>query len=129
METIKVQYQLSNGCWMECMSDDQKEMFLKLCETNNTINNGKIVPRHLGNRDLTRDEVINSLVLGHVLRNDKSDWYSNCRIGHMPTTPKIQNPNKTEMVKCDCGHIVPKICVMSASTGTSCADCYDNMSD
>lgn len=38
------------------------------------------------------------------------------------TAPKI------EMVKCSCGHSVPRGSVMSASMGTSCFDCYDRMS-
>lgn len=31
--------------------------------------------------------------------------------------------------KCDCGHTVPRIHVMSASRGTACPDCYDRMSE
>lgn len=33
-----------------------------------------------------------------------------------------------EMVKCDCGCMCPKSLVMSASMGTSCSNCYDEMS-
>lgn len=39
------------------------------------------------------------------------------------TTPKI------ELVKCSCGHSVPRSQVMSASMGTSCPNCYDRMSE
>lgn len=39
------------------------------------------------------------------------------------TAPKI------EMVKCSCGHSVPRGSVMSAGMGTSCTDCYDRMSN
>jgi hypothetical protein len=35
---------------------------------------------------------------------------------------------QVEMVKCSCGHTVPRSQVMSASLGTSCPDCYDRMS-
>ena len=35
---------------------------------------------------------------------------------------------KQEMVKCSCGHTVPRFQVMSASMGTSCPRCYDRMS-
>jgi len=38
-------------------------------------------------------------------------------------------PTSSNMVKCSCGHIVPRSCVMSASMGTSCSECYDEMSD
>jgi hypothetical protein len=39
------------------------------------------------------------------------------------TAPKI------EMKKCACGHTVPASVVMSTSTGSSCPDCYDRMSE
>lgn len=39
------------------------------------------------------------------------------------TAPKI------ELVKCSCGHSIPRVSVMSASMGTSCPDCYDRMSE
>ncbi len=34
-----------------------------------------------------------------------------------------------EMVRCDCGHTVPRNLVMSTSRGSSCPDCYDLMSN
>lgn len=36
---------------------------------------------------------------------------------------------EVELVKCDCGHSVPRGVVMNASMGTSCPACYDRMSD
>jgi hypothetical protein len=33
------------------------------------------------------------------------------------------------IVRADCGHRVPRSCLMRASLGTSCPDCYDRMSD
>jgi hypothetical protein len=33
------------------------------------------------------------------------------------------------MKKCSCGHTIPASQVMSASTGSSCPDCYDRMSE
>lgn len=40
-----------------------------------------------------------------------------------------QQMNLSHMVVCDCGHTVPMRLVMRASVGTSCPDCYDEMSD
>lgn len=40
-----------------------------------------------------------------------------------------QKPTRAKMIKCDCGHTVPQSWAMNASTGTSCPDCYDRMSD
>jgi len=34
-----------------------------------------------------------------------------------------------EKIKCDCGHSVNKNLVMSATMGTTCSNCYDEMSD
>lgn len=34
-----------------------------------------------------------------------------------------------KMVRCACGHTIPAHMVMRASRGTSCPDCYDEMSD
>jgi hypothetical protein len=34
-----------------------------------------------------------------------------------------------EIVECDCGHMVSRVLVMSASRGSSCPDCYDEMSN
>jgi hypothetical protein len=35
---------------------------------------------------------------------------------------------RPERIKCDCGHTVSKINVMTTATGTACPDCYDRMS-
>jgi hypothetical protein len=42
---------------------------------------------------------------------------------------RLQPASRGKMVRCDCGHTVPSILVMNASLGTSCPDCYDEMSD
>lgn len=38
-------------------------------------------------------------------------------------------PKTVVEIKCDCGHTVENELVMNASLGTSCPDCYDDMSD
>lgn len=35
---------------------------------------------------------------------------------------------RPEMVRCSCGHTVPRSQVMQASRGTACPDCYDRLS-
>jgi len=49
------------------------------------------------------------------------------RLRNLETKPTASK-TETEVVLCDCGHIVEKILVMHASSGTSCPDCYDRMS-
>jgi hypothetical protein len=70
----------------------------------------------------TKTEVINYLKTGKPLSYD-DEWYANIKMD-MPKKPKPP----VEMVKCNCGHTVPKCSVMSTSTGSSCPDCYDRMS-
>ena len=106
-ETKTLQYQLSNGNWINC--DDRTDEFYEYCE-NAT---GK-----------TRPEIVSALEAGKTVRNDTCDWYSNCR-----DKPAPRPVAQVEMVKCSCGHSVPREAVMSASMGTSCPDCYDRMSD
>ena len=38
-------------------------------------------------------------------------------------------PVQRAMTRCSCGHTVPSSVVMTASRGTACPDCYDDMSD
>lgn len=36
---------------------------------------------------------------------------------------------KSDLVRCSCGHTVPRSQVMGASMGSSCPNCYDRMSE
>jgi len=129
---MRMQYQLSNGAWVDC--GDRTEQFLARCEKYNGIKpDGEIVAACVPSvrSPLTRDEVLAALSAGKSLRNDAADWYSNCRdletVEYIRTERQAKQP-PIEMVKCSCGHTVPRGSVMSASLGTSCPDCYDRMS-
>lgn len=127
---MKLQYQLSNGAWVDC--NDRTEEFLVRCQTNNGPDgSGKIVPRFRATRDLTRAEVIEHLNNCIELRNDPTEWYSNCRDGEVAeriAAARRANQKSVELVKCSCGHTIPRTSIMSASLGSSCPDCYDRMS-
>ena len=41
---------------------------------------------------------------------------------------RLQPMRPEKMVRCSCGHTVPASLVMNANLGTSCPDCYDDMS-
>jgi len=62
--------------------------------------------------------------IGEVGKTSESTFFDDMEAQRLQPKPK-----NSEMVKCSCGHIVPKSCVMSASLGSSCSDCYDRMSD
>jgi len=119
---MRLQYQLSNGSWVDC--GDRTDEFLQRCIENRQKINRVWV-------SLTRAEVIAALDAGRELRNDPNDWYSVCRDGE--AVERIRAARRAaaptiEMVKCSCGHTVPRGLVMSASMGTSCSECYDEMS-
>lgn len=126
----ELQYQLSNGSWVP--AGDRTDEFLSLCERYNGPRRADVtlrpkltlLPRHHAERDATRDEVIAALATGEELRNHNEDWYSVCRFKPVPVVRA-----KPDMVRCDCGHDVENILVMSASLGTACPDCYDRMSN
>lgn len=96
-----LQYQLSNGIWVDC--DERTNEFLNRCVQHDY-------------RDYTMDQVIDILNGGGRVRNNSSGWYSNCRI-----KPVICN---IDQVKCDCGHTVMRESVMYEN-GTVCPGCYN----
>ena len=140
MENLKLQYQLSNGSWASCNNPatqweparDRTEDFLLRCEKfNGMLDDKKIVPIFRATRPLTRDEVLTALWAGRELRNDKNDWYSNCRSGsayEAKLATRRAGAPPVKLVKCSCGHTIPSGSVMSASLRSSCPDCYDRMS-
>jgi len=119
---LRLQYQLSNGSWVDC--GNRTEEFLNHCVENKQRINGEW-------RAMTRDEILAALQAGRTLRNDPNDWYSECRCGNFHDEKMRQLDAQraaVEMVKCSCGHSVPRGLVMNASMGTSCSECFDKMS-
>lgn len=135
---MRLQRQLSNGAWIDCK--DRTEEFLQFCMASNRISaDGKINNRetYATDRTLTRDEAIAALEAGRGLRNDRDDWYSNCRDGEAHDRKMAGHRARAEAGKdypagrrLDCGHTVYYSAhVMSASLGSSCPECYDRMSN
>ena len=131
-QELKLQYQLSNGTWkdapdsqIEGMLTDAEAMIGKSADE-------KIVYKHnpLYVRDFLREETLDLLDNGREL-DIGTDWYDVIRSGAVHEARVAANAAaaaKIPMVKCNCGHTVPRGSVMSASLGTSCPDCYDRMS-
>lgn len=111
---FKLEYQNCLGKWQEYESLDVEEFLLNILK----FNKFKKIE--------TIEQAVYSLKSGNKLRNDHDDWYSNFRIKEGYTNEKHI---AVEMVKCSCGHTVQKTLVMHASLGSSCDDCYDDMSD
>lgn len=74
----------------------------------------------------TVDEIRNRLENGVAVEWCKSPNYYYDHSHGIIRRKRIAKPVK--MVMCDCGHEVPAGQVMSASLGSSCPDCYDDMS-
>jgi predicted Zn-ribbon and HTH transcriptional regulator len=110
---LKLQYQLSNGRWTDCGASGER-FLVDACRINN----------------MTIEEACAALKGGKTLRHDSEDWYDNLRSYAAIERERAARPVVVEdMVKCDCGHTVERSQVMSASLGTSCPDCYDEMSN
>ncbi len=74
----------------------------------------------------SRDEIIAALEAGNSVRWCKSpNHYYDHSYG---VIGRKHNASAPEMVRCSCGHTVPRSQVMQASHGTACPDCYDRMS-
>ena len=74
----------------------------------------------------TREEIITLLESGKAVKWCKSpNYYYDHSYG---VIGRKRAAKPVEMVECDCGHSVPRGTRMSASLGTSCPDCYDQMS-
>ncbi len=122
---MKLQNQMSTGNWMD-VDDNRVEEFISHCvQQNQRVGRG---------RDwvtMDRNQVIAYLESGHELRNG-SDWYDRCRC--IEAHDRIIEKRRAaappvEMVKCGCGCTIPSTLVMSASLGSSCSECYDEMSN
>lgn len=116
---MKLQRQLSNGVWIDIESARVEEFITQSIdfETKMAI--------RLNTHQKTRDEYMSMLANGKKLYLGY-DWYAQIRDANA-IKPIVSKP--AEMVKCSCGHTVPKTSVMGASRGTACPECYDRMSD
>ena len=114
-KTKTLQYQLSNGNWMDC--GDRTDEFLANAERfiSNHPNKSVFLGKYATIQE--RLDAEKNVCTG-------SDWYEEIRY-----KPAPRPDQQVELVKCSCGHSVPRSLMMNASMGTSCPDCYDRMSE
>jgi len=122
---MKLQRQLSNGTsWVD---DERTEYFFDMVLAREVW----FAPRQKRQPMTTYQEITELLEAGETIHYD-NDWYANLRCGdaHQRKIEVRQAKQKPiETVLADCGHVVDRVLVMSASLGTSCPDCYDEMSN
>ena len=110
---MKLKRQLTSGSWVDCGEDTSD-----------------FIARAAKHTNLTVDRVVQILDNADKISYG-TDWNENLvdaeAFERYQAGKKTQQP--IEMVKCSYGHTVPKHLVMSASLGTACDRCYDQMSD
>jgi hypothetical protein len=105
--TQTLQRQLPNGNWIDCI--DRAAEFISMAASF----------AHLSEADTVVD-----LDSGKSLRYG-TDWSERIRREPAPVTAAPA----PVLVRCSCGHSVPRAQMMNASLGTSCPRCYDRMSE
>ena len=108
--TAIIQRQLGNGTWIE---EDDPARFIDMVLNRTTMT--------------TADEVMAVLESGKELKWD-NDWYACIRMKPEAKAPKAKDYPTGRMVDCGC-FVYMKNDVMTTSTGNSCPNCYDRMSD
>lgn len=113
---MKLQYRLSNGKYISCEDRDEEFLLMAIEYTKKT-----------------RDEIVSLLESGKEISTG-DDWYSSIRSLTFHKKLEAEMEKRMEdrynsFVLCDCGHSVAPLLVMGASMGSSCPDCYDDMSD
>ena len=79
-----------------------------------------------------RNKVTSEAIIGYLLDGKVIAWcdspnhYYDHGAGRIRRKTAPKAPEK--LIKCGCGHSVPRSQVMNASLGSSCPDCYDRMS-
>ena len=105
---MNLQYQQPNGMWLDC--EERTEEFLELC----------VKFGGLGDRDST----VAALQSGATVRNDRDDWFSNCRIRPINTRAVAAPAVKILVCPC-CGNsgVAGNYPFSTAVAGGLCDDC------
>lgn len=109
---MKLQRMMSNAKWIE--TEAKNEIFIKAAALYNSI---------------SEDDVIAQLGDGNEIQYG-TDWYEFIRDIESITlkrSARVSQPVKMKL--CDCGHTIQSSQVMTTSTGTSCPECYDKISE
>jgi len=77
----------------------------------------------------TPEQIIDALLKGQVCYTGDTSPNYYYDHGLAKIRAVMDRAPKPQLVKCSCGHSVPRNQVMSASLGSACPNCYDRMSD
>ena len=114
--------QYSNGTWAEVEPERVNEFLDKVLQYEKHLSTFVDIDALGRELCLTVDAIVAYLETDKKL-SWADEWYAQIR-----KTPAQSPKPIDELVKCSCGHTIPKSHVMNASMGTSCPECYDRMS-
>ena len=120
---MKIQRMLSNGSWNE-VKLERVTMFINLAvEVEQWLAPiQKREPR-------TAQGILDALAAGEIIKTG-TDWYNRLRDTAARKPRPVRQPDYPNGRKLSCGCTVYNaVEVMNASMGSSCANCYDRMSD
>jgi hypothetical protein len=121
---MKFQRMLANGKWSDETKPERIEMFI-----NKAVERDAWFCEHEGRSPMSAQDIRDELASGAVVAYD-TDWYAKIRDADAQPQPKPRQPDYPGGRLLDCGHTVKYAHqVMNTSLGTSCAACYDRMSN
>lgn len=120
---MKFQRKLSNGSWVDA-SDRIDEFVGYAVEADKTM-------APIRKRDpRTAQGILDALAAGEEVKCDLEYWYAMIRDADARKPRKVQQPDYPNGRRLSCGCTVYNaVEVMNASMGSSCANCYDQMSN
>lgn len=128
IETMQIQYKQSTGRWGDPCDATEKRI-AELVGENGLGADGNVTLTHLSVGPATAENVVAALEAGREVDTRPGDWYAVVRKAVVVIEDDDDEEETPRLVKCDCGHSVPSIDVMSASLGMVCSDCYDEWSN
>lgn len=95
---MRLQFQMSNGAWVDC--SDRTAQFMARC-----VQFGNLADE---------SAVLAALAAGKTVRNDRDDWYSNCRDGEIADAATAaakaaraaaNHAETRPLLRCRCGNV------------------------
>ena len=121
---MKIQSMRSNGSWRDEDEPERIAMFVGLAVAVEQW----LAPKQK-REPRTEQDIRETLATGEIIKTG-TDWYDRLRDADALPKPKPRKNDYPSGRVLDCGCTVyNQIEVMNASMGSSCADCYDRMSD
>jgi len=122
---MKLQRQRSDGSWCNETKQARIDRFIE-----RAVEADKTMAPIRKQEPRTAQDILNALAMGEKIKYDLEYWYAVIRDANAQKHPQARQFDYPNGRKLGCGCTVyNKHEVMNASQGSSCAGCYDQMSD